>query len=754
MKNLIILIILCLLTNNIAAHNGTIEITVLDSKSMLAIENANLLIHELQSTASTNAFGKLKLSDIKAQKLQLTVTCIGYQTKSIIVEINYYETTLTKILLTPKKAQLEEVKINGTPKASFDLLNKVDLNTRFVNNSQDILKIVPGLFIAQHAGGGKAEQIFLRGFDCDHGTDIALSVDGMPVNMVSHAHGQGYADLHFVIPETIEKVNVRKGPYNASIGDFSTAGAIQFVTKNSFEKNTIGIEKGFFNNTRMSLTTNLLTAKLSPIKSNLIFAGEYNFNNSYFDRPSKLNRINLFTKFIQQPNANNTLTISASYFNSFWNASGQIPLRLVQNNTISHFGSVDTTESGATSRTNISVSILSGTKKGSIIKNQIFYNKYAFNLYSNFTFFKNDTINGDAIKQTEQRDIFGYNGSYTNTQSFWGVKLNTTIGAMARLDNISNIELSNVKQQTIILKRMALGNIQQLNTGVFLDEQMALTKKLHVNLGIRLDAFSFKYTDLLSTNTTSHNKRIIKSILSPKANVFYNYNKQVQIYLQSGKSFHSNDARVVIAQNGYEILPAAYGSEIGVNLKPNKNIWINTALWQLKSNQEFVYVGDESIVEQSGASSRIGIDWSLRYQLRDNLYLDCDINYTLSKSINEAKNQNFIPLAPKFTSIGGVTYEPIKKLQTALRYRHIGDRAANEDNSVVAKGYTLLDANVNYTIKHFAFGIYAENLLNTTWREAQFNTETKLKNEAKPVSEIHFTGGTPLNVKAKIAYNF
>jgi outer membrane receptor protein involved in Fe transport len=753
MKQNILIIVLILLTTISHAHNGTIKGKVLDAKSNLPIDNANAMLLENQTSTITDAFGKFQFSDLKAQPINLKVSCIGYESKNVTVEIKDHETTDIIVSLTAKKAKLDEVKINGTAKATVDLLSKVDLNTRFINNSQDILKIVPGLFIAQHAGGGKAEQIFLRGFDCDHGTDIALSVDGMPVNMVSHAHGQGYADLHFVMAETIEKVNVRKGPYNASIGDFSTAGAIQFVTKSSFDKNTLSIEKGFFNNNRLSLITNLLSKKLSSKKSNLIFAGEYNYNDSYFDRPSKLNRINIFSKYTQQLNKFNTLTISASHFNSFWDASGQIPARALDNKTITHFGSIDTTEGGATNRTNASITLLTGTAKNGIIKNQLFYNQYNFNLFSNFTFYKNDTINGDGIKQTEKRDIIGYNGSYNFSKAIWGYKLNTTIGAMARYDNISNSELTNVKQRTEILKRLSLGDIQQLNAGIFIDEQFSISKKLQANLGLRLDAFSFHYNDKLSQSRIQP-KKINKSILSPKANLYYNYNKQVQFFLLSGKSFHSNDARVVVAQNGQEILPAAIGSEIGVNLKPVKNIWINTSLWRLKSNQEFVYVGDESVVEASGASRRYGVDLSLRYQLKSNLYIDGDVNYAISKSVEEAEGENNIPLAPKFTSIGGFTYEPFKKLQTSLRYRHIGDRPANADNSIIAEGYTLLDASVNYTFKRFTFGLHAENLLNTTWREAQFETETKLQNETTPITEIHFTGGTPLNVKAKVSFNF
>lgn len=226
------------------------------------------------------------------------------------------------------------------------------------------------------------------------------------------------------------------------------------------------------------------------------------------------------------------------------------------------------------------------------------------------------------------------------------------------------------------------------------------------------------------------------------------------IYLSIGKGIHSNDTRAVVVQHGLQILPAAYGSDLGTVLKPVKNVLINAAVWYLWLNQEFVYVGDEGSVEPSGKSERFGADVSLRYQPFYWLYADVDVNYSHGRAVNEPKGANYLPLAPHFTSIGGITVKTKPGVNTSLRYRYMGDRPANEDNTVVAKGYFVADAFVNYLKKKFEIGLSVQNLFNVKWKETQFDTESRLQNEPAPVSEIHFTPGTPFSAKLSFTYLF
>jgi outer membrane receptor protein involved in Fe transport len=244
------------------------------------------------------------------------------------------------------------------------------------------------------------------------------------------------------------------------------------------------------------------------------------------------------------------------------------------------------------------------------------------------------------------------------------------------------------------------------------------------------------------------------SIVSPKINVQYAATKNVTLYAKWGKGFHSNDTRVVVGNEARKTLPAAYGYDFGITLKPIKNLFINAAIWKLNLEQEFVYVGDEGVIEPSGKTRRTGIDVNVRYQLNKNLFADISYNTAKARSVEELKGQDFIPLAPTLTSIGGIIYKSNKEWSGSLRYRYMKSRAANEDNSVIAKGYFIADATINYTKPKYELGIVVENLFNTKWNEAQFNTTSRLKNEPAAVTELHYTPGIPFFAKVKVAWFF
>lgn len=645
---------------------------------------------------------------------------------------------------------LPSVTVSMDPGQQLSAISKADIALRRINNSQEVLRIVPGLFIGQHAGGGKAEQIFLRGFDIDHGTDINITIDGMPVNMVSHAHGQGYADLHFVIPELIENVQFKKGPYHAEKGNFATTGHVDFRTRNVLRQDMLKLEAGMFDTYRGVAMLNVLSEKMQQKGHSAYVASEYMFTGGYFDNPQDFNRLNLFGKYYGRLNARNTLDVSASTFRSSWNASGQIPERAVNEGLISFFGAIDANEGGETGRTNVNVQLLTELKNGNRLKNQLYYTAYDFELYSNFTFFNVDSINGDQIKQKEKRSLMGYNGSFTNVRYAGKIKLTSEIGATVRYDRNTNSELSRTKNRTQIITPLKLGNINELNTGVYIDETIRLDEKFSINAGLRWDGFYVSYLDKLNNNTLS---KAQKGMLSPKLNFYYYPNERTSIYLTTGRGFHSNDTRVVVQTGGREISPAAYGADLGIILKPARNLLLNIAAWYLYLEQEFVYVGDEGIVEPSGKTRRQGLDVSIRYEPIKRLFIDADLNYCRARAIGEPKGANYIPLAPVLTSTGGLTYKTNMGLNGSIRYRYMYNRPANEDKSVVAKGYFINDLVVNYTKPKYELSLTVQNIFNVKWKETQFDTESRLKNEPQPVSEIHFTPGTPLFIKFGVIVN-
>ncbi|MBA2248695.1 MAG: hypothetical protein H0W12_00720 [Chitinophagaceae bacterium] len=228
----------------------------------------------------------------------------------------------------------------------------------------------------------------------------------------------------------------------------------------------------------------------------------------------------------------------------------------------------------------------------------------------------------------------------------------------------------------------------------------------------------------------------------------------MQFYFTSGKGFHSNDTRAVVVEHGYKSLPSAYSADLGTVFKPTSKVLINAALWYIYLEQEFVYSGDGGFVEFNGKTRRVGFDFSGRYQPIRSLYFDIDLNYAHGRSIENPKGENSIPLAPKWTSTGGITFTNKNGFNGSLRYRYIGDRPGNEDNSLVAKGYFITDAVLNYTKPKYEIGLVINNVLDTKWKETQFDTETRLKNEANAVDEICFTPGTKFAAKLSIAIFF
>lgn len=720
---------------------------VIDAVTYLPVESAVVRLTGGMQAEISNEQGEFYIQQ-GASVDSMVLSAIGYNTK----KVSYNDFAKDrKVLLDRSVVELNAVSVGHQTNNPYRLISKLDIQLRDVSNSQEVLRLVPGLFIGQHAGGGKAEQIFLRGFDIDHGTDVNVSVDGIPVNMVSHAHGQGYADLHFLIPELIETVSFKKGPYYTEKGNLTTAGFVDFRTKNVLPRNMIKLEAGQFNTWRGVGMMNLLSEKMRKKNQSVIFGSEYMYTKGYFDNPQNFSRSNLFGKYYGKIGSNNVLSFSASIFSSKWKASGQIPERALQSGLIGYFGAIDPNEGGNTGRTNLNAQFHTDLGHGNFLKNQVYYTYYDFELYSNFTFFLNNDRDGDQIRQKEKRNMAGYNGSYSHTGYAGNKKITTEAGLNVRFDNTNNSELSRTRNRTIVTEPLKLGDIKELNAGIWVNETIQWTKRFSINGGLRYDYFDVSYLDKLQNNTLRKGNA---GIVSPKLNFYYQLNGKTQLYLTTGKGFHSNDARVVVETGGRQILPAAYGADLGVVFKPSKDLLLQSALWYLKLDQEFVYVGDEGVVEPGGRTRRVGLDLSARYQPVKWLYIDADANYSYGRAIDEAKGENRLPLAPVLTSIGGITWKSEKGLHASLRYRYMGNRPANEDNSVIAKGYFVTDAVVNYTKPKFELGMAIQNLFDVKWKETQFDTKSKLQNETVPVSEIHFTPGTPFFMKIHITFFF
>ncbi|WP_306818536.1 TonB-dependent receptor [Archangium lipolyticum] len=633
----------------------------------------------------------------------------------------------------------------------------------------DILQVVPGFYTVQHAGGGKANQYFLRGFDADHGTDVALFVDGVPVNMVSHGHGQGYADLNWIIPELIERVEVRKGPYFAQDGDFATAGAVNLVTRRDFESSQVTLGGGSFSTWRGMFVAAPEVEGWSPV-----VAGQVYGTNGPFLNPERMERYSLFTKVTRQISDHSTVSLALTSYGSGWNASGQIPLREVSAGRMDRFGTVDDTEGGNSQRHSAYATWRTLTRDDGEVNVMAYAMQYRLNLYSNFTFFSADPVNGDMIEQNDKRTMLGFNASYRFRRKWAGIAFDTTIGTQVRTDNIEN-GLSQDKAR----KRLATvvdASILEGSLGVYAQEDIIFTPWLRAVLGLRADSFGFDVDDHLEDMAEPGTKSSgveQASRVSPKASLVLSPLANTDLYVNFGHGFHSNDARGVVRQpEPVTPLTRARGYELGARTRLFDRLDLAGSVFRLDLDSELVWVGDAGATEARGATRRQGLEAEARLKVLPWLFADADLTLSRATYVQNAGNGDAVALAPTLIVSGGVSARHPAGFYGRLGVLHLGDRPATEDRFLIAEGFTRVDATLGYRGSFYEVNVSVQNALNTQWREAQFANVSRLPSEAGPEScpagtrpageadafegceDLHFTPGAPLNAQASVSFFF
>ena len=734
----------------IFAQNGTITGKVIDKDTKGGISQVSLEVNNETILGITNEMGEFSIKP-KKFPIKLTFLLLGYHQKTITVK---KATDNLNITLEREATQLSEIVVSSKKEEALGVqqVSKISLLLRPISSSQDFLRSVPGLFIAQHAGGGKAEQIFLRGFDNDHGTDFAIQVDDIGINLGSHAHGQGYADLHFLIPETIKTVDYFKGPHEISIGDFAVSGAAKFTSKDMLHDNLVKLEYGQYDFVRALAMVSLLDKKnfLTKNYETAYISIEGTFNNSFFDSKQNLRKLNTFSKYTVELTEKQKLKASISTFNSDWNASGQIPLRAVESGLIDHFGAIDDTEGGDTQRVHVNLQLDSEISDDVALSNQVYYVHNKYNLFSNFTFFQNDPVNGDMIHQYENRDIYAYKGNISFKNAFQLPNSTTTVGWFVEQNN-NTIGLSNAIGRTF-REQVNQFDIKQTNYGLFLKERIQIAPKLNVLAGFRGDFYDFNLKEIFPTVSEGSRSSFR---FSPKISIFYDVTKNLQLYAKASSGFHSNYANAAVKNKEVTPLPKAIGYDLGTEFKIGKNLIGNLAGFYLKSDAEFVFVTDDGFeYENKGRSERLGAEASFRYQPLPYFWLDTDLNYSYGTLLDAPKGDNKIPSAPRFSSTGGATFRFQNGIKASLRYRYLGERPLIEDESIFADDYFITDLVVNYSTSKYKIGLSVENLFNNEWTEAVFYDSSQLKGEPEPVDDIHFTPGTPFLAKISLTYFF
>ncbi|MSP37522.1 MAG: TonB-dependent receptor [Deltaproteobacteria bacterium] len=633
-----------------------------------------------------------------------------------------------------------------TSTASEQTIRQKEFELRPSTTPGDILRLVPGLFVAQHQGGGKAEQIFLRGFDADHGSDVAIFIDGIPVNLPSHGHGQGYADLHWLIPEMVDRVEVYKGPYFVQFGDFNTAGAVNIITKKRDKDTTLTITGGSYNQQRY-------LGVLSPPEGTPFspYIGVEAFHDlGPFKNPENFNRLNVMSKFTLLSTASANLHLLGSFFKSDWNASGEIPARAVRARELGRFDAVDNSEGGKTERHNVNVQYNWADAEQSL-NAQAWFSYYRFQLFSNFTFFQDDSVNGDEIEQTDKRILGGTYLNYRRNYSLLNIPNETLVGFSSRSDRANVGQFRDTRRQRLANTSDSL--IQQHNLAWYAQQELRPTEWLRAQLGVRLDKFFYDVrADGSAANSINGTKEAV--IANPKVNLIVSpfvdnaVAKRSELYVNFGGGYHSNDARdVVTSSSSKAVLPRALGGELGYKTKLFDRFDVGIDYWRLHLDSELVWAGDAGSTEAKGKTQRQGIEGELRFQLVDWLSADLDTSYTWAKFV---KTGDAVPLAPRFLAAGGLTARHLTGLEGRLQMRSIGARWGDKERTATIHGYTIFDLLAKYKWERCEFLFSIVNLANKKWRSAQFFHSSQLKSESTPVNDIHFSPGEPLTVKAGI----
>ncbi|MEP6933077.1 MAG: TonB-dependent receptor plug domain-containing protein [Nitrospirota bacterium] len=614
-----------------------------------------------------------------------------------------------------------------------------------------VLRLIPGFLAVEHSGGaGKADQYFLRGFDADHGTDVAFFTDGMPINFRTHAHGQGYADLNFIIPETIQGLDVSKGAYLPEYGDFATAGAVNFKTRQV-------VEEGFVQATGGQFDTQRYLLMFSPTKDKVrtLFAAEGYYTNGPYEHDNRYFRGNLFGKMTTNLTSRDELSVTGTFQKSQWNASGEIPFRAVTDGTIDRFGAIDPSEGGNTLRSTARLNYHYDTPSGGQFFANAYGQYYRLDLFTNFTFFLNDPVNGDGIQQSDRRVMYGGDLGYKQRGEVLGVPSIGTIGFQTRVDNI-HARLGTQTTRTPI-GATTDSDILEASYAPFVKAEVQLTSWMRLAGGLRAETFTFDVHNRCADCAEQPAGRTTSSIVLPKMNLILGPWAGTEFFANYGEGYHSNDARSAVAP-GSSPLARAQSYEVGVRSKPwgPEGLELIATLWRLDLKSELVFVGDEGTTEIRGESRREGVEVAARGQVSGPLYFNGSVTYTKA----EFRNGDAIPLAPEVTAYGALLLKWPEGLASQLQATYLGVRPLAEDRSVKSPSWVEVDLTERYQLPiKLSYGrleafFFIKNVLDTHWEQAIFAFESRLRNEAVPVNDIHFVPGNPRTFLGGVAWYF
>jgi len=651
---------------------------------------------------------------------------------------------LPDVIVTGSLTQLQGEPVSATQ----GIVTEDQLALRPVLRTGELLETVPGLVVTQHSGAGKANQYFLRGFNLDHGTDFATSVDGVPVNMPTHAHGQGYTDINFVIPEFLQSIEYRKGTYYAETGNFSAAGAANMRYRSSLPGTIIALEGGEDNYYRAVLG-------VSPrVGDGALLVGlEYSMSDGPWVLEQDFRKLNGLVKYTVESDSGK-LSLSAQGYDGEWAATDQIPLRAVQSGALNRFGYIDPSNGGDTHRYSIAADWSTSTA-GSDIHASLYAVDYQLDLFSNFTYFI-DPVNGDQFEQFDDRTIYGGEVVLVHPFELFGMRQSVSGGVQWRRDDIDQVGLylTTARQRHDTIRE---DSVVQNSISAYASLDTRLGSYVRSIAGVRADRYDF---DVTSDNPLNSGKAH-DTLASPKLALVFGPWSKTELFANVGRGFHSNDARgtTITVDPAEEVTPVdrvdplvkALGYDVGVRTALIPNTQLSVALFKLELDSELLYIGDAGATEASGASKRRGIELGVVYNPIRWLIVDGDAAWSHSRFDNGDRIPNAVE---SVISLGFAANHP-SGFNGGLRFRNFGAAPLIEDNSRRSSSTTVVNLEVGYASTlgwKASIGIY--NMADAEDNDITYFYESQLANEAAPVEDIHFHPVEPRTVRASVSYRF
>ncbi|MBC3881084.1 TonB-dependent receptor [Undibacterium sp. LX40W] len=654
---------------------------------------------------------------------------------------------------------VHRVSIDGSRSSQLGLLDAANagtigqkkLESMTTYRPGELLEAIPGVIVSQHSGEGKANQFYLRGFNLDHGTDLRTTIDEMPVNQRSHSHGQGWTDLNFLIPELAARMDYKKGPYSSTTGDFSSAGSAAITYANRLRQSIFSSTVGEHNYQRA-----LLAASPDFANGSLLYALELMHNDGPFVQGDNFKKVNAVLRY-SEGFANNGFNLSAMAYRGSWNATDQIPLRAVENGSLNRFDAIDHSDGGQAHRYSLSgVWRRTTNDEASKLNAYIIHNQ--LDLFSNFTYYMDDPLNGDQFSQPDQRVTSGINASHTWHSHLNGYNTDFTVGTQIQHDNIFN-GLNKTRERQV-LSTVRHDHIKELSAGLYADVSTRWSEYFRSNVGLRFDRFQFHVRSDWLENSGSTSDQL----LSPSASLVFSPWKQNEFYLNLGRGFHSNDARATLTRidpqslQATEVSPGlarSSGQELGIRSEWLPGLQTSISLYRLDFDSELNFVGDAGTTEAGRPSRRHGIELSSSYQASSWLSLDLDAAYARARYRHAEPISQYVVGAIEGVAQLSATVDKLGPWSGALRLRYFGPRALTEDNLVRSRPSTTLNGRISYKwTSSLKVELEGFNLSNRRDSAIDYYYASQLKGETSAKEDKHFHPIEPRSFRLMLIKSF